>query len=72
MECVPGTRREKELRLTEKGKAYTKEVLSDIYAVEEEAITETETVPGLNFCELFVIINYLICVRTNKGCEWER
>ena len=41
LERVQGTKREKELRLTEKGKAYTKEVLSDIYAVEEEAITET-------------------------------
>ena len=41
LERVPGTRREKALCLTEKGKAYTKEVLADIYAVEEEAITET-------------------------------
>ena len=30
------------------------------------------TMPGLYFCELCVTINYLICVRTNKGCEWER
>ena len=33
---------------------------------------QSETVPGLYFCELCVTINYLICVRTNKGCGWER
>ena len=41
LEHVPGTRREMELRLTDKGKEYSKEVLSPIYEVEEEAITET-------------------------------
>ncbi len=38
---VEGTRREMELCLTEKGKAYTAEVLSNLYKVEEIAITET-------------------------------
>ena len=41
LERVQGTKREKALCLTDKGKAYTKEVLADIYAVEEEAISET-------------------------------
>ena len=33
---------------------------------------QSKTVPGLYFCELHVIINYLVCVRTNNGFEWER